>query len=428
MRETTMKVVTNDILGESYTAIDHASGLRIFVYPKPGYASAYAVFGTRYGSIDTRYKRSDRDTFTELPEGTAHFLEHKLFESEELDAFERYAKTGANANAFTSFERTCYLFSCTGHFKENFEILLDFVRHPYFTEETVRKEQGIIGQEIDMYKDSADWESLFLMLGAMYHSHPVKIDIAGTKQSIAQISAEMLFDCYATYYNLANMALAVTGNVSVDEVLEVADRVLKPDPAFTVERQVPDEPDTVLKTYAEEPLAVMTPTFCFGYKENHTKPESTLQEEVGMALLLEIAAGQMTDFYNDLMHDGLINDTFATEYFNGYGYASSIFSGESTDPRAVAERIKQRLAALKETGVTADEFETVRRKQYGKTVRAFTDIDTVANGLLVSHFAGEELFSEFDVLRSLTPDFINDLLRRSFREDRSVLSVIVPKQ
>ena len=229
MSENVVKYIENEILGEGYYSIDHKSGLKILVYPKPEYTSTYAVFGTKYGSIDTRFKRSDTESFTEIPAGTAHFLEHKLFESEELDAFQRYAKTGASANAYTSFDRTCYLFACTGHFKENFEILLDFVRHPYFTEATVQKEQGIIGQEIDMYKDSPEWECLFNLLECLYHKHPVKIDIAGTKESIAEITAEMLFSCYETFYNLSNMALAVAGKTTVEEVLEIADRLLESD-------------------------------------------------------------------------------------------------------------------------------------------------------------------------------------------------------
>ena len=249
MSENKIQFIKNDILDEGYYAVEHKSGLKIYVYPKEEYTSTYAVFGTKYGSIDTRFKRSDRADFIEIPAGTAHFLEHKLFESEELDAFQRYAKTGASANAYTSFDRTCYLFTCTGHFKENFEILLDFVRHPYFTEETVRKEQGIIGQEIDMYKDSPDWECLFNMLGAMYHRHSVRIDIAGTKDSIAQITADMLFSCYDTFYNLSNMALAVAGRITVDEVLEIADRLLQSDEAVTVERAFKPEPESIVKPY-----------------------------------------------------------------------------------------------------------------------------------------------------------------------------------
>ena len=422
--ENKITYIENEILGEGYYSIDHKSGLKILVYPKADYTSAYAVFGTKYGSIDTRFKRSDRDTFTEIPAGTAHFLEHKLFESEELDAFQRYAKTGAMANAFTSFDRTCYLFSCSGNFKENFEILLDFVRHPYFTEETVRKEQGIIGQEIDMYKDSPEWECLFNLLGAMYHTHPVKIDIAGTKDSIAQITADMLFSCYDTFYNLSNMALAVAGNISLDEVLEIADRLLESDEDVTVERAFEDEEDDIVTPYVEAKLSVATPVFAFGYKESFEGDICSLSDIVAMNIILDVVAGQMSALYKELLDDGLINNSFSTEFFNGHRYASCIFSGESSDPQAVADRLKTAIADFKEKGITAEEFEIVRKKQYGKTVRAFTDIDTVANALVVSHFEGEELFSEFEVIKNLKLDYVNGLLKKCFNEDKACLSVI----
>lgn len=427
MSENKVIYTKNDILDEGYYTIEHKSGLKIFVYPKEGYASTYAVFGTKYGSIDTRFKRSDRAEFTEIPAGTAHFLEHKLFESEELDAFQRYAKTGASANAYTSFDRTCYLFTCTGHFKENFEILLDFVRHPYFTEETVRKEQGIIGQEIDMYKDSPEWECLFNMLGAMYHKHSVKIDIAGTKGSIAQITADMLFSCYDTFYNLSNMALAVAGNTTVEEVLEVADRLLKADEPVTVERAFEEEPEGIVTPYVEATLPVATPTFCFGYKESYETPDRSVKEEIAKSIILDVLAGQMSPFYKELLDEGLANNTFSTEYFNGYNYAAVIFSGESKDPKAVAEKIKARIKAVKKELISAEDFETARKKQYGKTVRAFSDVDIVANSLIVSHFENEELFSEFEFIKSLTLDYVNEALLNSFDEDKAVLSVICNK-
>lgn len=427
MSENKVAFIENEVLEEGYYAIDHKSGLKIYVYPKAEYTSAYAVFGTKYGSIDTRFKRSDKADFIEIPEGTAHFLEHKLFESEELDAFQRYAATGASANAYTSFDRTCYLFTCTGNFKANFEILLDFVRHPYFTEETVRKEQGIIGQEIDMYKDSPDWECLFNMLGGMYHNHPVKIDIAGTKESIGQITADMLFSCYDTFYNLSNMALAVAGNTNVDEVLEIADRLLEKSEPVTVERVFKEEPDTIVTEYVEAHLPVATPVFSFGYKEHLDTPERTLAEEVAMSVILDIAAGQMSPLYKELLDSGLINGTFATEYFNGFNYAAPIFSGESSDPKAVARKINDCLKNLKKTLISEEDFETVRKKQYGKTVRAFSDIDTLANGLVVSHFENEELFSEFEVIKNMKLSFVNEVLLRAFDESKAVLSVVCSK-
>ena len=422
-----MEYIKNEILDEGYYSINHKSGLKIFVYPKKDYAQTYAVFGTKYGSIDTRFKRSDKKDFIEIPEGTAHFLEHKLFESEELDAFQRYAKTGASANAYTSFDRTCYLFTCTGHFKENFEILLDFVRHPYFTEETVQKEQGIIGQEIDMYKDLPDWVCLFNMLGGMFHNHPVKIDIAGTKQSISEITAEMLFSCYNTFYNLSNMALAVAGNVTVEEVIEIADRLLEKDEPVTVERAFKEEPAEIVEQYIEEKLALITPVFCFGYKENHATPERTIKETIGKSLLLDMIAGQSSDLYKELLDEGLINDTFSTEYFNGHGYAVPMFSGESQNPKKVTLRIHERIMEFKEKGFSSEEFEIVRKKHYGKTVRAFTDVDTIANGLVVSHFENDNLFSEFKVLQEITADYCYELLKNSFDKEKAVLSVVNPK-
>lgn len=425
MSENAIKYIENGILGEGYYSIAHKSGLQIYVYPKEEYASTYAVFGTKYGSIDTRFKRSDREEFTEIPAGTAHFLEHKLFESEELDAFQRYAKTGASANAYTSFDRTCYLFTCTGYFKENFEILLDFVRHPYFTEETVQKEQGIIGQEIDMYKDSPEWECLFNLLGAMYHNHPVKIDIAGTKESIGQITAETLFSCYDTFYNLSNMALAVAGKTTVEEVLEVADRLLEKDEDVTVNRAFEKEDESIAASYVEAHLPVATPVFVFGYKENFFNgSDCTLEEEVGMSLLLEVLAGQMSPLYKELLEAGLINDTFSTEFFNGHDYAAVLLSGESNNPQLVSEKIKERVKELRRTGVSPEQFEIVRKKYYGKIVRAFSDIDTVANSLVLSHFLDEELFSEFEVVKNIKVEFVNELLKKCFNEEKSVLSVI----
>ena len=424
MNENKINFIKNDILEEGYYSVDHKSGLKIFIYPKEEYTSTYAVFGTKYGSIDTRFKRSDKEDFIEIPAGTAHFLEHKLFESEELDAFQRYAKTGASANAYTSFDRTCYLFTCTGHFKENFEILLDFVRHPYFTEETVKKEQGIIGQEIDMYKDSPDWECLFNMLGAMYHNHPVKIDIAGTKESISEITADMLFSCYDTFYNLSNMALAVAGNVSVDEVLEIADKLLEADEKVTVERAFRNEPEEIAENYVEAHLPVATPVFCLGYKESYDTPQRSLEEEIAKNIILDVLVGQISPFFKELLDEGLVNNTFSTEYFNGHNYAAPIFSGESSDPKKLARRINERIRELKEKLISEEEFETVRKKQYGKTVRAFSDIDIVANSLVVSHFENEELFSEFDVIRSLDLKYVNNILLNSFDEDKAVLSVV----
>ena len=318
--------VFNKNINETVKIYTHKSGLKVYVCEKNNYSSSYAIFGTRYGSIDTKFKVSDSD-FIEVPEGIAHYLEHKLFESEEQDAFERFAKTGASANAFTSFDRTCYLFSCSSNFEKNFEILLDFVQHPYFTEETVRKEQGIIGQEINMYDDNAGWRVLFNLLGAVYENHPVKIDIAGTVESIAKINADLLYDCYNTFYNLNNMFICVAGNVSADKIFEMCDKLLLDKEKVEIERFMPVESEKVVKDKVEIALPVSMPMFAIGYKEVCKVPQKTIKEKILTEVILKSIFGADGNLYKELFDSGLINDNFGTEYFTGYGYACIIVEG-----------------------------------------------------------------------------------------------------
>ena len=420
-----IKEVSNELLNEKYYDIDHPSGLKILVMPKENYSSTYAIFATKYGSIDTMIQMSD-GSFKEIPEGTAHFLEHKLFESEDLDAFERFAKTGASANAYTSFERTGYLFSCSANFKKNLEILLDFVQNPYFTQATVEKEQGIIGQEIDMYKDAPDWEVMFNCLRTMYHNLPVRIDIAGTQESIAQITAKTLYGCYDNFYNLHNMVLAVAGNADVDEIVEVADKVLKPVEGKMAQRKVIDEPEEVIDSYIEEKLSVATPQFMFGFKESWDTPERTTKEEISMEILLDMISGQSSELYKRLFDGKLINNSFGFEYFTGFGYSCVLFAGESNDPKKVAEEIVGEIGRFRETGFDETAFERTKKKLYGRMIMGMNDIEGLANNMAVSYFAGEDVFTDFEIFKTVTLDDVNDIFKKTLDENRSVLSVINP--
>ncbi len=420
-----IKEIKNELLNEKYYDIDHPSGLKILVMPKENYASSYAIFATKYGSIDTMIQMQD-GSFKEIPEGTAHFLEHKLFESEDLDAFERFAKTGASANAYTSFDRTGYLFSCSANFKKNLEILLDFVQNPYFTQATVEKEQGIIGQEIDMYKDVPDWEVMFNCLRTMYHNLPVRIDIAGTQESIAQITAETLYGCYDNFYNLHNMVLAVAGNVSVDEVIEAADKVLKPVEGKMAQRKIIDEPKEVVENYVEEKLSVATPQFMFGFKESWDAPERTTREEISMEILLDMLSGQSSELYKRLFDGKLINNSFGFEYFTGFGYSCVLFAGESSDPKKVAEEIVKEIKRFRETGFDEVTFERTKKKLYGRMIMGMNDVDGIANNMAVSYFAGEDIFADFEIYKTITLDDVTELFGKTLDEDYSVLSVIKP--
>lgn len=411
-------------LRERLYEIDHSSGLKIFVMPKANYKSTYAVFGTKYGSIDTCFKRSDQKEYTRVPEGIAHFLEHKLFESEELDAFTRYAETGASANAFTSFDKTCYLFQCSDRFADSLKILLDFVTHPYFTKETVEKEQGIIGQEITMYYDVPGWMSTFNLLRCLYKNHPVRIDIAGTVESISQITDKLLYDCYHTFYNLNNMALAVVGNVTPEEVIKVCDEMLKKSEDVTIERVFDEEPRDIVKSYEEYCLAVSMPVFSFGYKEACKTPQRTVQETVEMEILLEILAGETSNLYSSLFEKGLINSTFSKEYFTGNGYEAVIFEGESTDAKTVAQAIKEEVARLRKEGISDQAFESVRRSLYGREIMSYNVTDDVANAVIGCYFAGYSIFDPLEVYKNVKKEDVEKLLSEKLDEKYSALSVV----
>lgn len=421
-----LQQVTGARVGDQYLKVRHPSGLDLYLYPKENCSTSYAIFGTRYGSIDTCFQRSDEAAPETVPEGIAHYLEHKLFESEEGDAFERYAKTGASANAFTSFESTCYLFSCSDHLYESLEILLDFVQSPYFTEETVAKEQGIIGQEIKMYDDDPQWRVMFNYLRAMYHAHPIRLDIAGTVESIAKITPEYLYRCYNTFYNLNNMVFALAGNFDTDRVLALCDRLLKPSEPVRVQRVFPEEPAGVAERKVEERLSVALPLFQFGFKENVSEKPHSEKDLAAVEVLLDVLASESSPLFRDLLDRGLINESsFSYEYFEGAGYATVMFGGESRDPEAVSDAICREIARLKKEGLPQDAFERAKRALYGENVAALNSTASIANGLIQLAFKERELFTYIDALAELTLEDAQEKLR-ILQEDRSVLSTVLP--
>lgn len=410
-------------IGESYVKAVLSCGLKVYILEKPQYKSAYAIFGTKYGSIDTCFSAGGEKLC--VPEGIAHFLEHKLFESEEGDAFTRFAATGAYANAFTSFERTCYLFSCTDKFYENLDILLDFVQSPYFTEETVKKEQGIIGQEIRMYDDSPGWRVMFNMLMAMYHNHPVRIDIAGTVESIAEINYDLLYKCYKTFYNPSNMFICIAGNVDTEKVLAKIKAGIKESEPVEITRFTNNEPDSIVTGYTEQKLAVAQPIFCLGFKEKCENPEKSVKEKVCAALLMELLAGEASPLYARLIKRGLINDEFSSEYFNGYGYAAFVFEGESSDPEKVSEEIKSEVERIKTDGIDKKLFSAVRCGMYGNAIKNFNSVENIAMQMVDCAMTDSGLFDEIKFLKSVTVD---DVYRKLLQIDneKAVLSVIKP--
>jgi len=418
------ELLTSKVTGDTCIHVKHHSGLDIYICEMKGFSTVEALFGTKYGSINTMFKTLEDTEYTTVPEGIAHFLEHKLFENEDCGVFELYAKTGASGNAFTSFDKTCYLFGCSKNYTDNLRILLDFVQKPYFTDENVNKEMGIIGQEIQMTNDNPEWRVFFNMLKCMYHAHPVRIDIAGTKESIAKIDAPLLYKCYETFYNLNNMVLSIAGNVNADEILSICDELLRPCPNKGLETVFPDEPDEIVRSEIREKQHIGTTIFHIGYKCVPCSGTERLKKSMSASLASAILSDASTEMYVTLLENEVINSTFGAEVFCGDGYFSVIFSGESDSPEKVREALQNEIERISRDGIDDKIFQRIKRSTYGLLIRELNNVDAVANLMLNSHMEEVAPYDAIDIISSLTVDDINDFIKNEMRSDKVVLSVI----
>lgn len=416
-------------LGESYFFLQHKSGLPVYVIPKK-HSATYALFGTRYGSIDVKFKTEREEDYLELPDGVAHFLEHKMFEDENgEDAFARYAATGASANAFTSFGRTCYLFSCTEGFEQNLEILLDFVTHPYFTASTIQKEQGIIGEEIAMYDDNPGWCVFNNLLQAMYVNHPARRSIAGTRESIAQITPEMLYRCTDTFYNLRNMALVVCGDVTPEQVEVVCDKVLtQVAPEQTIERIFPGEPEEVNEPLKEAWFEVAQPVVEIGFKAVPPEtPEEMMRVSAANAITMQLLFGRSGEFYNRLYESGLINGKFGGSYEQIRNFAYTEVAAYCNDPQALLEAVCKEIDDRRERYFTPEEFEIAKRVVYANNLFTFDSTDEIANAFMDFRMAGGDYFAYSALLPTIGYEEAKEIFLRTVRTDRCAMSVVYPK-
>jgi len=419
--------IENTQLGEVMYAGEHKSGLGVFIIPKKGFLRKYAVIGTRYGSIDNKFIPRDGDGAIEVPDGIAHFLEHKLFEQPDgTNAFDKFSKYGADANAFTSFNCTCYLFSCTNNFNENLEHLLSYVQQPYFTDENVQKEQGIIGQEIRMYDDDPDWQVQFNLLKALYKNNPVNIDIAGTTDSIAKIDKDILYKCYNTFYDPSNMSLCVVGDIDVDEVSDIIENTVKGDGRGSKAVSVyPQEPEGAYKNEIRSKLDVSIPLFNMGYKDNcqHTG-DDLIKNEIAMKILTKIIAGDSSHLYTDMYEDGIINSSFDTDVMCEPQFSCVIFGGESEKADEVCSRIQSRVEYYKENGICKEDFERVRKAVLGSYARTFNDVRNIGNMVVKNILNGVNPFKFYEVFETVDIEYVTERFIDVFRKENLAVSIV----
>ncbi len=409
-----------------------ANGLEVYILPKPEFNKTYATFTTKYGSIDNQFVPLNQTEMTKVPDGIAHFLEHKLFEKEDGDVFQQFSKQGASANAFTSFTRTAYLFSSTSDFERNFETLIDFVQDPYFSDQTVEKEKGIIGQEITMYDDNADWRLYFGVIQNMYHHHPVKIDIAGTIESISHITKEWLYTCYETFYHPSNMLLFVVGPVDPEKVMnQVRENQAKKDyhDQPEIKRHFEDESEGVAKAKQVIPMTVQSSKCLVGVKAKNPQRSGRemLVHELAMNVMLDHLFGKSSVHYENLYREGLIDETFSYDYTEETGFGFAIIGGDTEKPDELADRIKGILLQIKENPMTDEQLERVRKKKIGSFLRSLNSPEFIANQFTRYAFNDMDLFDVVDVLETLKKEDIEKVTNELMDENNMTVCQVVPK-
>lgn len=422
----------NKMLDEKYYTFKHKSGLEIFVFPKK-MTTSYAIFATRYGAVDNKFKHANDAEYTVVPDGIAHFLEHKMFECEDgVDAFEKYAKTGGNANAFTGNNLTAYIFSSTENFEGNLEVLLDFVTHPYFTEATVQKEQGIIGQEIKMYEDHPGVRMHRELMKALYKKNKMRIDVAGTVESIAEITAETLYKCYNIFYNLRNMTLCVCGDVTPESVEAICDKILTEAEPFNIVRDTEDEDEPrevhIKRTVCK--LDVAKPLFTIGIKDTSIPldPKERAKKAYATEILDEILFSQSSEFYNTLYNQNLIAQDLSNGCEIGKNYSFNVISSESSDPDKVYSMFVDYIERVKKQGLDKEAFELSKRTVYASNIKSFDSVEDIGNNFIFNYFEGIDILDTPEIINSITYEYVTELLNEGFKEEYYALSIVEPNK
>ena len=428
-----MRAIRSDVLKESvfYTAL--GSGLTLFVMPRSRFQKQHAALSCEYGSIDTCFIHPVTGEKVSQPAGIAHFLEHKLFERESGSVFDDFSRLGVSANAYTTRTSTTYLFTATQHFEEALSLLLSFVREPYFTDETVEKERGIIRQEIEMYSDMPQVRLQTNLLGAMYHRHPVRVDIGGTRDSIREITPEMLYICHETFYHPTNMVLFVSGDLEPEQVVEMAERI---DAPYTkperppVKRAYPDEPEQVAESEVVESMAVSLPLVLVGYKFPGTliDPKSMMRRQAAADVMLGALFGRSSSLFEEVYERRLLSNSFSASFEAAKGFAHALIGGESGDPTRLSHKICEGVEEARRTGVPFEDICRMKRKMIGEFVALFNSPEKVGRLFVSTYFKGASVFDYYDALMQVSEEDIRGLLDEGFSESNLCESIVKPDE
>ena len=415
-------------IGEEVFRTTLPNGLPVYIVPKKDFLRKYALFATRYGGMDMRFEKDGQ--WLDTPAGIAHYLEHKMFDTEDGNALQELAKNGAEPNAFTSNAITCYYFDATDKFYESLEILLSFVSIPYFTDESVQKEQGIIGQEIGMIEDNPEWQVYKQLMQALYHTSPARTPVAGSVESISHITAQTLYDCHKAFYTPANMCLVVVGDVKPERIIAAANQILPAKSGPLIRRDYGAEEElTAAEHFVTAAMEVSMPTFLVGFKcpPQHGGEEQHRFTAIG-ELACDVLMGESSPLYARLYAEGLINGSFGAAFDLLPGASYVYAGGDSKDPQAVAEAILAEARRLVSEGVDGDYYRRVVNANFGAALKALNSFESIAVSMAEGCFQGYDPYRFPEVYDSITVEDVLDFLRRNMTRDHMALSIITPKE
>lgn len=427
-----MEKIVNDIIKEELYFETLENGLKVYFMPKKGFVKKYAILATDFGSNDLEFVPKGECDRIRVHEGIAHFLEHKMFEQPDGgNAFDLFSKYGASANAFTNFNMTAYLFSATENFNECLTHLIDYVQTPYYTEENVEKEKGIIAQEIKMYDDDPSWQVYFNALKAMYQKHNVRIDIAGDVDSIYKITPDELYKCYNTFYNPSNMILFVIGDLDENEVMDVIKKANHSDIEKIegkIQRFPNEEPKEIAQKEIVEKYQVSMPMFNIAYKDEdvNLRGKELLKKEVVSDILCDMIFKTGSELNEDMYMKGMVNDSFYGGFYSEVEYAFTLISGEGKDPHKVKDTITEYLERYKKEGLSRVGFERAKKKKIGEFLKYMDSMEFIANNFISYAFKDVNILDYLEVLKEVEFEDVENRLRTHFKEENCVISIVEP--
>ncbi len=426
-----MQVIENLKIKEKVYIEKLDNGLTVMIIPKPGIQKKYMIWGTNYGSNDSKFIVPGEEVETTVPNGVAHFLEHKLFEQADgTNSLDVLTALGVEANAYTTNDHTAYLFECTDNFYEAMDELMDYVQNPYFTDENVEKEKGIIGQEIMMYNDYPEWKVYLNAMQAMYHNNPIKIDITGTIETISKIDKEILYKCYNTFYNPSNMLLVVCGDFEPQQILqEIQKRLIDKKASGEIKRIYPEEPENIVKPLIEQKLEVSMPIYTIGIKDNRytnstENRNEIIKKHIAIEILLNLLIGRSSNLYKQLYNEGNIYTQPSLEYEFGKTYAHVLISGQSNNPKKLFEDFKGAVKNMKETGISEKDFNRMKKMIYGGYIKEYNDIVDISRMFLSDYFKGINSFDYLEEIESINIEYIEQVLNLVFKEENMIISIV----